>query len=74
MELLLPMGLFAISTSITPGPNTLMLLASGVNFGFRRTLPHMLGIAVGFPAMIMAIGLGLGGLFEAYPRSHVILK
>jgi threonine/homoserine/homoserine lactone efflux protein len=68
------MGLFAISTSITPGPNTLMLLASGVNFGFRRTLPHMLGIAVGFPAMIMAIGLGLGGLFEAYPRSHVILK
>ena len=68
------MGLFAISASITPGPNTLMLLASGVNFGFRRTLPHVLGITVGFPAMIMAIGLGLGGLFEAYPRIHVILK
>ncbi len=68
------MGLFAISMSITPGPNTIMLLASGVNYGFRRTVPHMLGITVGFPAMILAIGLGLSGLFEAYPQIHVILQ
>lgn len=68
------MGLFAISVGITPGPNNLMLLASGANFGFRRTLPHMLGISAGFPAMILAIGLGLGGLFEAYPQIHIILK
>ncbi len=74
LDLLLPLGLFAISTTITPGPNNVMLTASGVNFGFRRTVPHMLGIALGFPAMVAAIGLGLGGLFEAYPQIHEILK
>ena len=51
-----------------------MLTASGVNFGFRRTVPHMLGITLGFPVMVAAIGLGLGGLFETYPRIHEILK
>ncbi len=74
LDLLLPLALFAISMSITPGPNNVMLTASGVNFGFRRTLPHMLGIAFGFPVMVLAIGLGLGGLFEAYPQIHVGLK
>ncbi len=59
---------------ITPGPNNVMLMASGVNFGFRRTLPHMLGISLGFPAMVLAIGIGLGSLFETYPQIHVILK
>ncbi len=51
-----------------------MLTASGVNFGFRRSVPHMLGIALGFPVMVTAIGLGLGGVFEAYPLIHEILK
>jgi len=74
LDLLLPLGLFAISMTITPGPNNVMLTASGVNFGFRRTLPHMLGIAMGFPVMVLAIGLGLGGLFEAYPQIHATLK
>lgn len=74
LDLLLPLSLFAISMSITPGPNNVMLTASGVNFGFRRTLPHMLGIAFGFPAMVLAIGLGLGGLLEAYPQIHAGLK
>lgn len=74
LDLLLPLGLFAISMAITPGPNNVMLTASGVNFGFRRTLPHMLGVVLGFPVMVLAIGLGLGGLFEAYPQIHAALK
>jgi threonine/homoserine/homoserine lactone efflux protein len=73
-DLLLPLALFAISTSITPGPNNLMLTASGVNFGFRRTLPHMIGIAIGFPLMLLAICLGLGGVFRALPQLHVVLR
>ena len=74
LDLLLPLSLFAISMGITPGPNNVMLTASGVNFGFRRTLPHMLGVALGFPTMVVALGLGLGGAFEAYPQIHEILK
>lgn len=73
-EILLPLAAFAISSSITPGPNNLMLTASGVNFGFRRTLPHMAGIAVGFPVMLLAICLGLGGVFRAVPQIHVVLR
>ena len=61
---LLPFTLFAIAGSFTPGPNNIMLAASGVNFGFRRTLPHMLGVCVGLPLMVMAIGLGLSQLFK----------
>ncbi|HEX9791584.1 MAG TPA: LysE family translocator [Kiloniellales bacterium] len=74
LDLLLPLSLFAISMGITPGPNNVMLTASGVNFGFRRTVPHMLGVAIGFPAMVVAIGLGLGGLFETYPQIHTVIK
>jgi threonine/homoserine/homoserine lactone efflux protein len=73
-EILLPLVAFAVSTSITPGPNNLMVTASGVNFGFRRTLPHMAGIAVGFPVMVLAIGLGLGSVFRAVPQIHVVLR
>jgi threonine/homoserine/homoserine lactone efflux protein len=65
---------FALTTSITPGPNNAMLTASGANFGFRRAVPHMLGIIVGFPAMVLAIGLGLGTVFSALPWLHVALK
>lgn len=50
---------FAFVTSITPGPNNLMLLASGVNFGFVRTIPHMLGIAGGFLSLLLGVGFGL---------------
>jgi threonine/homoserine/homoserine lactone efflux protein len=73
-ELLLPLAAFAVSTSITPGPNNLMLTASGVNFGFRRTVLHMLGIAIGFPVMLVAIGLGLGSVFQAVPEIHDVLR
>jgi threonine/homoserine/homoserine lactone efflux protein len=65
---------FALVMSITPGPNNTMLLASGVNFGFRRTLPHMLGITLGCMVMMIAIGLGLGQLFERMPSLFVALQ
>ncbi len=65
---------FALVASITPGPNNLMLLASGVNFGFRRTIPHMCGIAVGFFILLMSVGLGLGTLLSVFPALHTGLK
>ena len=65
---------FAFVTSITPGPNNLMLMASGANFGFRRSIPHMLGIGIGFVVMVTLVGLGLMGLFDRYPVTHTMLK
>jgi threonine/homoserine/homoserine lactone efflux protein len=65
---------FALVMSITPGPNNTMLLASGVNFGFRRTLPHMIGITFGCMVMMVAIGLGLGQLFERVPTLYMALE
>lgn len=64
---------FAFVTSITPGPNNLMLMASGANFGFRRSIPHMLGIGIGFVVMLVIVGLGIAGLFEAFPIAHDVL-
>lgn len=66
-DLLLAFSLFALISSITPGPNNTMLLASGAAFGFRRTLPHMLGVTGGFFLMVLSIGLGFGALFKALP-------
>ncbi|MEQ8816993.1 MAG: LysE family translocator [Thalassobaculum sp.] len=65
---------FAVSMSISPGPNNLMVTASGANFGFRRTIPHMLGISFGFPVMLLAIGLGLGQALAAWPQVHAVLR
>ena len=65
---------FALVMSITPGPNNTMLLASGVNFGFRRTLPHMMGITSGCIVMMIAIGLGLGQLFARFPVLYSALE
>lgn len=73
-DILLALVAFAFVSSITPGPNNLMLMASGANFGFRRTVPHMLGIGLGFMLMVLLVGAGLVQVFEAYPVSHVILK
>lgn len=73
-ELLTALAAFALATSITPGPNNLMLMASGANFGFRRTLPHMLGVGLGFVFMVVLVGIGLIQLFDAYPESYTILK
>ena len=66
--------LFAIATCITPGPNNTMILASGLNYGVRASLPHLLGINIGFPLMIIAVGAGIGGLFVAFPILDDILK
>ncbi len=74
MEFIAPVLSFAVSTTITPGPNNVMVTASGANFGYRRTIRHILGISLGFPVMVVAVGLGLGGLFHALPEVHTILK
>lgn len=74
LELFLSLLGFAFVTTITPGPNNFMVLASGANFGFRRTIPHMLGISIGFPLMVVAIGLGIGGFLDRLPELHRILK
>ncbi len=65
---------FALVSSITPGPNNLMLMASGANFGFRRTLPHMLGISLGHAFMVSMVGFGLGQVFETYPSAKLVLQ
>jgi threonine/homoserine/homoserine lactone efflux protein len=74
VETLLPLLGFVLVSTITPGPNNLMVLTSGANFGLARTWPHIFGIALGFPVLIVAIGFGLGFLFDAYPALHVVLK
>jgi len=74
LDLMLAFALFAFVTSITPGPNNTMLLASGVNFGFNRSIPHLLGISSGFTVMVLAVGLGLGAVFQQYPILYSILR
>lgn len=74
IESALALVTFAFVSSITPGPNNFMLLASGVNFGFRRTIPHMCGIGAGFFTLLLGVGFGLGALFSAFPQLHVVLK
>lgn len=73
-ELLGPLVLFAVAMTLTPGPNVVLVTASAANFGFRRTVPQMLGITFGFGSMTMAAGLGLAGLVHAEPRLHLVLK
>lgn len=74
IEIFLALLVFAFVSSVTPGPNNLMLLASGVNFGFRRTIPHMLGIGAGFFILLLAVGFGLGALIETVPSFYTVLK
>ncbi|WP_027794525.1 LysE family translocator [Paraburkholderia acidipaludis] len=71
----LPAGmLFVVVTTITPGPNNTMLLASGVNFGFRRTVPHILGISAGVVVLMLCVGLGLGEAFRHIPVLYAVLE
>ena len=74
MEFYLAILLFTTTASITPGPNNIMIMASGVNFGVKRSIPHVLGICLGFPVMVIALGLGLGTIFENFPILHDIIK
>lgn len=73
-EQLLPLIGFIIAMVATPGPNNLMLMAAGANFGFRRSLPHLFGISVGCQILLLAIALGLGQLFETYPQVVTVLR
>lgn len=73
-SLVLAFVTFAVVALYTPGQNNVMLLASGLNFGFRRTLPHVTGVALGFAFMFAAVGGGLGAIFIAYPWLQTVLK
>jgi threonine/homoserine/homoserine lactone efflux protein len=74
METLVPYILYCIAMSGTPGPNNVMVMASGVNYGYRRSLPHIFGINVGFSLMLAVMALGLGAVFVAEPRLQMALK
>jgi threonine/homoserine/homoserine lactone efflux protein len=70
----MPYATYAFVMSITPGPNNVMLTASGANFGFRRTLPHMLGISAGCGVQLIAVCAGLGALFHQWPVLQTVLQ
>ncbi|MAU53685.1 MAG: hypothetical protein CMN17_15240 [Roseovarius sp.] len=74
LDLLTALVAFAFVTVITPGPNNLMLMASGTNFGFVRTIPHMLGVGLGFPMMLVCVGLGVMQIFDLWPPAYTLLK
>ena len=74
MELIAAILLFAASSTVTPGPNNVMIMTSGLNFGIRRSLPHFLGICLGFPVMVLLVGLGFGVVFERFPIVHEVIR
>jgi threonine/homoserine/homoserine lactone efflux protein len=74
IELMLATALFALITSVTPGPNNIMLTASGANFGFKRTLPHVAGIICGMMLLNISVGVGLGALFTQFPIIQQVLR
>lgn len=71
---ILALTLFAAVSSFTPGPNNLMLMSSGTRFGFARTVPHLLGVTLGFVFMIVCVGAGLVRVFTLWPVLHTVLK
>ncbi len=73
-SLLIAFVIFATVMFFTPGPNNIMLLSSGLTYGFRPTIPHIAGITIGFAFMIGAVGLGLGTIFITYPVLQTVLK
>ena len=74
LDIFLALATFAFVMAFTPGPNNIMLAASGVNFGFARTVPHMAGVVVGFVVLIFASGTGLGLVFAAVPQLQLVIK
>lgn len=73
-ELFLALLVFVTVTLFTPGPNNVMLMTSGVNFGFARTQAHVWGVTLGFAFMVLVVGVGLGALFDAVPLLYTVLK
>jgi len=74
IEIITALAVFTLAGSITPGPNNLMLLTSGATFGFRRSVPHISGVIIGFLLLVILVGLGLMQVFAAFPVSYVALK
>ena len=74
MQSLYAMAVFAVASSWPPGPNNIMLTASGVNFGFARSLPHIAGVVIGYGIVLLAAGSGLGLFFKTYPGAQLALK
>ena len=74
IEILTALAAFAFVSSVTPGPNNLMLMASGANFGIRRTIPHFLGVVFGFLLMILLLGLGTVEIFSTWPVAYEVLR
>jgi threonine/homoserine/homoserine lactone efflux protein len=74
LDTLVPYILYCVAMSGTPGPNNVMVMASGVNFGYRRTLPHIFGVNIGFSLMLGVVALGLGAAFVAEPRLQLAMK
>jgi threonine/homoserine/homoserine lactone efflux protein len=74
MHHLIPLLLFTVSSSLTPGPNNFMIMNSGMNFGLRRSMPHFMGIALGFPVMVLIVALGFGAIFIKYTWLKEALK
>jgi threonine/homoserine/homoserine lactone efflux protein len=74
LDAVLAIALFGFVSSITPGPNNLMLLASGVNHGIRASIPHLMGVNLGFLVLLLAVGFGLGAVFGLYPAVYTVMK
>lgn len=74
MDVFFAVLFFAFSTTVTPGPNNIMMLSSGVNYGVKASLPHFFGICFGFPLMVLLVGLGFGVVFERFPQLHLWIK
>lgn len=74
LDTLFQLVLFAMATLYTPGPNNIMLASSGARFGFRRSIPHVLGVSLGFPMMLFPIAMGLGALFEQSALFREVLR
>ena len=66
--------MFSFATSMTPGPNNIMMLSSGLNFGYKRTIPHILGVAFGFPIMVICVGMGINIIFKIFPLAYDVMK
>ena len=65
---------FTLATVLTPGPNNIMMLSSGLNFGYKKTLPHMMGVAFGFAFMVVCVGMGINIIFDTFPFVYDIMK
>jgi threonine/homoserine/homoserine lactone efflux protein len=74
VSVVVPMAVFTLAGSLTPGPNNVMLAASGANFGFRQSSQHMLGVVTGASFLLYAVALGMGALFVALPALQLAIK